>query len=57
MQRHDIASFLGMTLETVSRSFSALQRDGLIEVQGRVIRLRDPVALAARLMPQERVAA
>ena len=57
MQRQDIASFLGMTLETVSRSFSALQREGLIEVQGRVIRLRDPVALAARLNPQERAAA
>ena len=57
MQRQDIASFLGMTLETVSRSFSALQREGLIEVQGRVIRLRDPAALAARLIPQERAAA
>lgn len=57
MQRQDIASFLGMTLETVSRSFSALQRDGLIEVHGRAIRLLDPAALAARIVPQERIAA
>ncbi len=57
MQRQDIASFLGMTLETVSRSFSALQRDGLIEVHGRAIRLLDPAGLAARIAPLERVAA
>jgi len=57
MQRQDIASFLGMTLETVSRSFSALQRDGLIEVQGRRIRLLDVAGLAARFAPQESAAA
>jgi len=57
MQRQDIASFLGMTLETVSRSFSALQRDGLIEVQGRTIRLLDPAGLSARIVQQERAAA
>jgi CRP/FNR family transcriptional regulator len=57
MQRQDIASFLGMTLETVSRSFSALQRTGLIEVQGRTIRLLDAAGLAARVVPQERAAA
>lgn len=57
MQRQDIASFLGMTLETVSRSFSALQREGLIEVQGRTVRLRDPRGLAARATPQQSAAA
>lgn len=57
MQRQDIASFLGMTLETVSRSFSALQREGLIEVHGRAIRLLDPAGLAARIAPLEREAA
>lgn len=57
MQRQDIASFLGMTLETVSRSFSALQRDGLIEVHGRTVWLLDPAALAARITPQEKAAA
>lgn len=57
MQRQDIASFLGMTLETVSRSFSALNREGLVEVHGRTVRLPDPPALAARIVPQERAAA
>jgi len=51
MQRQDIASYLGMTLETVSRSFSALQKDGLIDVQGRTIRLLDPAGLALRIVP------
>lgn len=57
MQRQDIASYLGMTLETVSRSFSALQKEHLVEVHGRSIRLLDPPGLAARLVPQERDAA
>jgi CRP/FNR family transcriptional regulator, anaerobic regulatory protein len=57
MQRQDIASYLGMTLETVSRSFSALHRDGLVEVQGRSVRLLDPTGLAARIVAQERAAA
>lgn len=57
MQRQDIASYLGMTLETVSRSFSALQRDGLIEVHGRTVRLLNQEALAARILPQEKAAA
>lgn len=48
MQRQDIASFLGMSLETVSRMFSALQKDGVIVVHGRTIGLLDPAALAAR---------
>lgn len=52
MARHDIASYLGMTLETVSRSFSALQRDGLIAVQGRTVRLLEPDRLAQRIVPQ-----
>jgi CRP/FNR family transcriptional regulator, anaerobic regulatory protein len=57
MQRQDIASYLGMTLETVSRSFSALQKEGLIEVRGRVVRLLDPAGLVARIMPHHRAAA
>jgi CRP/FNR family transcriptional regulator, anaerobic regulatory protein len=57
MQRQDIASYLGMTLESVSRSFSAMHRDGLIEVHGRSVRLLDPKGLAARILPQEPAAA
>ena len=29
------ADYLGLTLETVSRQFSALKRDGLIELEGK----------------------
>ena len=52
MPRQDIASYLGMTLETVSRSFGALQREGLVAVQGRTVRLLDPDRLAERIVPQ-----
>lgn len=57
MPRQDIASFLGMTLESVSRSFGALQRDGLVEVHGRRVCLKDPQRLAERVVPQQRAAA
>ena len=40
MSRLDIAHFLGLTIETVSRTFSKLKRDGLISLQGhRTVRL------------------
>lgn len=57
MPRQDIASFLGMTLESVSRSFGVLQREGMIDVQGRRVCLLDPQRLAERITPQQRVAA
>jgi len=42
MTRGDIADFLGITLETVSRTFSKMKRQGLIEIdQITTIRLRD----------------
>jgi CRP/FNR family transcriptional regulator, anaerobic regulatory protein len=46
MTREDIGSYLGLKLETVSRQFSRLQREGLIQVQGRVVKLLDRVALS-----------
>jgi len=37
MDRGDIANYLGMKLETVSRSFSTLQKEGLIKVHGKSV--------------------
>jgi len=39
MTRADIGSYLGLTLETVSRTFSAFQKLGLLEVDQRHIRI------------------
>ena len=41
MTRADIGSYLGMTLETVSRTFSAFQKLRLLEVDQRHIRITD----------------
>jgi CRP/FNR family transcriptional regulator len=45
MTREEIASFLGIKLETVSRLFSRLQAEGRIQVQGRAVKLLDTAAL------------
>ena len=45
MTREEIASYLGLKLETVSRLFSSLQEGGLIQVQGRAVKLLDTAAL------------
>jgi CRP/FNR family transcriptional regulator, anaerobic regulatory protein len=45
MTREEIGSFLGLTLETVSRTFSKFQHDGLLFVRNRQIRITDPVGL------------
>lgn len=42
MTREDIASYLGLKLETVSRGLSRLNRIGAVDVQGRSIRICDP---------------
>jgi len=41
MTRDEIGSYLGLKLETVSRLFSAFQKDGLIEVQQKHVRIRE----------------
>jgi CRP/FNR family transcriptional regulator, anaerobic regulatory protein len=41
MSRAEIGSYLGMKLETVSRTFSAFQQQGLLEVDKRHIRIVD----------------
>jgi len=45
MTREEIGSYLGLKLETVSRLFSRFQRDGLVQVQGRIVKLLDRVSL------------
>jgi CRP/FNR family transcriptional regulator len=39
MTREEIGSYLGLTLETVSRLLSRFQREGLMLVQGRILKL------------------
>jgi CRP/FNR family transcriptional regulator, anaerobic regulatory protein len=41
MTRDDMGSYLGMTLETVSRTLSRFQKRGLIDAQGKLIRILD----------------
>ena len=45
MSRQEIGSYLGITFETVSRVFSRLQRNGIIKVNRKVIKIIDMVAL------------
>jgi CRP/FNR family nitrogen fixation transcriptional regulator len=48
MRRQDIADYLGLTVETVSRCLAQLKRDGLIEfVSARHLKLLDLVTLRA----------
>ena len=41
MTREDMGSYLGMTLETVSRTLSRFQKRGLIDTQGKLIHIID----------------
>jgi len=45
MTREEIGSYLGRKLETVSRTFSRFQEDGLLEVKQRQIRILDQLRL------------
>jgi CRP/FNR family transcriptional regulator, anaerobic regulatory protein len=45
MSREEIGSFLGLKIETVSRTFSKFQASGLLFVRQRQIRITDPVGL------------
>jgi CRP/FNR family nitrogen fixation transcriptional regulator len=48
MARHDIADYLGLTLETVSRMFAELKELGAIRLEGaRRVHLLDPERLAS----------
>lgn len=45
MTREEIGSYLGLKLETVSRTFSKFVDDGIIEVKQRHVRIQDTEAL------------
>ena len=45
MTREEIGSYLGLKLETVSRTFSKFQDDGVLEVKQRQLRVLDEAAL------------
>lgn len=58
MARRDIASYLGVAHETVSRSFTSLAALGLVEVNNRDVEIRDMAGLQAfssgtRRQPEE----
>lgn len=45
MSREEIGSYLGMKLETVSRTFSKFSEEGIIEVKQRYVHILEPDAL------------
>ena len=45
MTREDIGSYLGLKLETISRTFSKFVEDGIMEVKQRHVRILDSAAL------------
>ena len=45
LTREEIGSLLGLKLETVSRVFSRFQRNGIVQVEGRLLKLLDLVTL------------
>ena len=45
LSRDEIGSYLGLKLETVSRLFSRFQGEGMIDVQGRALKLLDSIGL------------
>jgi CRP/FNR family transcriptional regulator len=53
MTRDEIGSYLGLKLETVSRLFSAFQKNGLIEVQHKQVSIVDIRGLERVLAPDD----
>lgn len=51
MSRHDIANYLGMAPETVSRHLGRLTDKGVISVIGRTVTVEDPAALRSSVEP------
>ena len=53
MRRDDMASYLGLKMETVSRLLSRFHRDGLIQLSVRELQIKDGQGLAALMAPPE----
>ncbi|MYZ51155.1 fumarate/nitrate reduction transcriptional regulator Fnr [Malikia spinosa] len=51
MTREEIGSYLGMKLETVSRTFSKFVEEGIIEVKQRHVQIKDTEALRRLVNP------
>lgn len=47
MDRRDIANYLGLTIETVSRTLSWMQKEGFVRVRGKLVHILDREALIA----------
>ena len=54
MTREEIGSYLGLKLETVSRTFSKFVEDGIVEVKQRHVRILDTDALKRIVNQQSR---
>jgi len=54
MTREEIGSYLGMKLETVSRTFSRFMEDGIIDVRQRYVLIKDTQALERLVNPPMR---
>ena len=52
MTREEIGSYLGLKLETVSRTFSKFVEDGIVEVKQRHVRILNTTALKLIVNPQ-----
>ncbi len=52
MTREEIGSYLGLKLETISRTFSKFSEDGIIEVKQRYVRILDDSQLKQLCIPQ-----
>jgi len=52
MTREEIGSYLGLKLETVSRTFSKFVEDGIVEVKQRHVRILSPEGLKMIVNPQ-----
>ena len=53
MSREDIASYLGLVIETVSRTLGKMQEDGIIAVKARQVTILDPARLDSLVHHQE----